>query len=157
MLSYKQQKTTLNSYQATEVSTANRLKLLIMLYEGAVRFTKQAEEAIKSGNYALKGQSISKALAIVDELANTLDHSHAPELAANLERLYTFVHDRLVEANIQNEVQPLHDALNIINVLHSAWAELSKKSHAELAAKNGKQTAEQAKQANSTNYFRISV
>ncbi|HPQ69754.1 MAG TPA: flagellar export chaperone FliS [bacterium] len=157
MLSYNRPNT-LQSYQSTEINTANRLKVLIMLYEGAVRFTKRAIEAINEGKIAVKGEMISKTLAIVGELQSTLDHSHAPELASNLDRLYTFIQDRLKEGNVNNDAAALEDALKIIKVLHSAWVELSKKSNAELAVNGQKPVAkEETKKANASNYFQISV
>ena len=158
MVQYREGNGTLGSYRATEVNTANRLKLLIMLYEGMTRFTKRAEDALKEGNLAVKGESISRALAIVDELNNTLDYSHAPDLAANLSRLYGFIRAKLVDANLRNDVQPLQHAQKIIKILQSAWTDLSKKTAAELAVKTeGKPTTEPVKQQNSSNYFRISV
>ncbi len=157
MVQYRESKRTPGSYHAMEVNTANRLKLLIMLYEGATRFTKRAEDALNEGDLAVKGESISRAMAIIDELNNTLDYKPAPDLARSLSRLYGYIHDCLVEANRNNDAQPLANALRIIEVLRSAWVELSKKSVGDLAVKGDASKTAQVKQQNAENYFRISV
>lgn len=157
MVNNQNMQRTATSYQANEVNTANRLKLLIMLNEGAIRFIKKADEALVKGDLAVKGETISKVLAIVGELKSTLDWSHAPALADQLERLYDFIMDRLYEANVKNDAQALHDALKIVEVLHSSWVELSKKTTAELAVNGQERAAAQVKQQNDSSYFHISV
>ncbi len=159
MLSYQKKQASLATYRDTDVGTANRLKLLIMLYEGAIRFCRQAEQAMHDGNVAIKGEMIGKALAIINELRSTLDHSHAPEVSNNLENLYEFIHERLLKANVNNDLAPLMDAVRIIKVLHSAWVDVSKKPLAELTVTHPEQ-AQIIKKKNVTNensYVRISV
>jgi flagellar protein FliS len=159
VLTYQKKQANLESYRSTEVNTASRLKLLIMLYEGALNFARQAEQAIRDQDMATKGVMIGKVLAIIDELSSTLDHTKAPEIAANLERLYEFAHDRLVKANLRNDVDLLHDAMRVIKTLHSAWVEVSQKPLAELATGQADQ-AEVTKAANTAganSYVRISV
>lgn len=73
-------------YQKTQVTTASREKILLMLYEGAIRFTKQATVAMKAGKIAEKGKYISKATAILSELMATLDFKAGGQLAADLEK-----------------------------------------------------------------------
>ncbi|MCB1154771.1 flagellar export chaperone FliS, partial [bacterium] len=63
------------AYASNDVNTANRLQLLIMLYEGAIRFMSRANEAMKAGNLADKGLYLHKAQAIIDEFKGTLDFS----------------------------------------------------------------------------------
>lgn len=161
MLTYQKKQANLESYRSTEVSTASRLKLLIMLFEGAIRFINQAEEAMRTGEIPTKGVMIGKALAIVNELQSTLDHDQAPEIAANLERLYEFVQERLVRANIENQTQPLIQALRVLKTLHSAWVEVSQKSPAELSAgqpgQPGQSKTNPQNAVNDSSYVRISV
>ena len=159
MVTYQKKRTNLESYRTTEVNTASRLKLLVLLYEGAIRFARQAEQAINKGDMAAKGVMIGKVMAIVDELASTLDHGKAPEIAANLERLYDFTRDRLVKANLKNDTALLREAIGILNTLHSAWVEVSKKPVSELTVEQGDQAqnVKTAQAVNANNYVRISV
>src|SRR4051794_17882357 len=92
-----------SQYQRMQVTTASRGKILLMLYEGAIRFTRQAHAAMKQQKVAEKGKFISKATAILSELMATLDFKVGGQLAVDLENLYVFMIDKLIEANIKND------------------------------------------------------
>ena len=111
-------------YQKTQVVTASREKILLMLYEGAIRFTKQARVAMNEKKIAEKGKSISKATAIVSELMATLDFKIGGQLAQDLENLYIFMIDKLIEANVHNKVECLDDVERLLNTLYSAWKDV---------------------------------
>jgi len=140
------------TYESTEVTTANRLKLLIMLYDAAVRFMKQAKEHLLQNDIANKGLYISKALAIFSEFRGTLDFWPNPELAGNLDRLYSFINERLVTANIKNDTAMLDQALRITNILREGWVALSQQAPADAP---GLDVA--ARQINENSCLRISV
>jgi flagellar secretion chaperone FliS len=114
-------------YSNTDVTTANRLRLLVMLYDGAIRFVDIAKARIETGNVAEKGLYIGKALSIVGEFKNTLDFNVAGDLPKQLERLYVFVEDRLIQANVKNDPSKLDDARRILETLRSGWVELEKR------------------------------
>lgn len=109
------------AYQSVNVQTASPGQILLRLYEGAIRFTKQAKEAIEAGDPAEKGKYISKTMAIIDEFIAALDHDQAPELCANLEQLYLFMIDQLSAANSTMNVEPLDLVLQHLNTLYDAW------------------------------------
>lgn len=111
-------------YQKTQVVTASREKILLMLYEGAIRFTKQARVAMIEKKIADKGKAISKATAILSELMATLDFKVGGQLAQDLENLYIFMIDKLIEANIHNKVECLDDVERLLNTLYSAWKDV---------------------------------
>ncbi len=111
-------------YQKTQVVTASREKILLMLYEGAIRFTKQARVAMLEKKIADKGKAISKATAILSELMATLDFKVGGQLAQDLENLYIFMIDKLIEANIHNKVECLDDVERLLNTLYSAWKDV---------------------------------
>lgn len=111
-------------YQKTQVTTASREKILLMLYEGAIRFTKQARVAMNEKKIADKGKYISKATAILSELMATLDFKVGGQLAHDLENLYIFMIDKLIEANIQNKVEPLDHVERLLHTLYSAWKDV---------------------------------
>ncbi|MBU1233932.1 MAG: flagellar export chaperone FliS, partial [Proteobacteria bacterium] len=81
----------MNQYQNNQIQTASPEKILIMLYDGAIRFTRQAMQAMDAGDKAVQGERISRAMAIVCEFSNTLDHEIGGEIAADLDALYSFM------------------------------------------------------------------
>jgi flagellar protein FliS len=111
-------------YQKTAVTTASREKVLLMLYEGAIRFTRQAHEAMLEKRIADKGKYISKATAILSELMATLDFKAGGDLALDLENLYVFMIDKLIEGNINNNVSCLESVEKLLNTLYVAWKDV---------------------------------
>lgn len=112
------------AYQQTQVTTASKEKILLMLYEGAIKFTKIAQTRMKERNVAEKGKYIGKALAIISELMNTLDHNVGGQLSADLENLYMFMSDKLIEANIHNRTEDLELVEKLLTTLYSAWEDV---------------------------------
>ncbi len=111
-------------YQKTAVITASREKILLLLYEGAIRFIKQATVAMREKRIADKGRYISRATAIISELMATLDFKAGGELAADLENLYIFMIDKLIEGNIENNVECLQHVERLMNTLYEAWKDV---------------------------------
>jgi flagellar protein FliS len=110
-------------YQNTQVTTAGPEKILIMLYEGAIRFSRIALEKLEKKDIAGKGINIGKALAIVAELRSTLNHDVGGEISRSLERLYIYLIDELTQANINNSVTSLVNVIKILNILRDTWVE----------------------------------
>ena len=113
-----------NKYQKTQVTTASKGKVLLMLYEGAIKFVKQAREAMKEKKIAEKGKLISKTTAILSELMATLDYKNGGALAADLENLYIFMIDKLIEANINNDISCLDVVEELLKTLYTAWKDV---------------------------------
>jgi flagellar secretion chaperone FliS len=113
-----------SQYQKTQITTASREKILLMLYEGAIRFTKQAEASLKQNKVAEKGRYISKATAILSELMATLDFKVGGQLAVDLENLYVFMIDKLIEGNINNDMECLATVENLLLTLYEAWKDV---------------------------------
>ncbi|MCC6278625.1 MAG: flagellar export chaperone FliS [Oligoflexia bacterium] len=110
-------------YKQTSVTSASREKLLLMLYEGAIKFIKKAVIACETKDIAGRGYNIGKAYDIIMELNNTLNFEVGGELARNLERLYTFMTDELTKANATGQVQHLHTVLKLIETLNDGWVQ----------------------------------
>ena len=109
------------AYQKTQVTTASPEKVLLMLYEGAIKFIRLAQSRMTEKNIAEKGKYIGKTLAIISELMNTLDHEAGGQLAADLENLYIFMMDKLIDANIHNKVEDLEVVEKLMMTLFEAW------------------------------------
>ena len=108
-------------YKKTSVESASREKLLLLMYEGAIKYIKRAIIAIDNKDIAGRGMNIGRAFDIVMELNNTLNHDVASDIAKNLEQLYMFVTDQLTQANIHGDKKYLEDALKIVTTLHEGW------------------------------------
>lgn len=113
-----------SKYQKAQVTTASKEKILLMLYEGAIRFVKQARTAMQNNQIAQKGTYISKCTAILSELMATLDHKASQDIAQDLERLYVFMIDKLIEGNMKNDESCLVSVENILNTLYIAWKDV---------------------------------
>lgn len=108
-------------YKQTSVQSASKEKILLMLYEGAIKFTKLAIKAAEEKKIADRGYNIGRAYDIIMELNNTLDHKIGGEISKNLEQLYMFIMDQYTKANISGKPEHLRDALKIIENLYGAW------------------------------------
>ncbi len=114
-------------YQNQSVQTASREKLLLMLYEGAIKFVKKAVSAIEAKDIAARGMNIGRAYDIILELNNTLDHRVGGDISKNLEQLYMFMTERLTQANIRGDAKPLEEVLKILEILYQGWVEAIEK------------------------------
>ncbi len=123
----------MNTYSTLEVETgvasASPQRLVIMLYDGALKAIFAAKAAMAQGNTAGKGEAISKAIAIVDEgLSATLDMDGGGEIATNLAALYDYIGSRLLYANLKNEQGSLDESARLLSELRGAWEELEQRS-----------------------------
>jgi flagellar protein FliS len=103
------------------VKTANRGQLLIMLYEAAIKNVKKASDCIDRKDMAGKGTAIVKAHDIINELNNTLDFEVGGQVAKDLERLYFFMTDQLIKANLENAKEPLQQVQKLMETLLEGW------------------------------------
>ena len=111
----------LGRYQDMKVQTASPAQIMIMLYDGAIRFSLQAKKKIEERDYEGKGVFISKTQAIIDELMNSLDFTIAPELCTNLQKLYIYINERLTHANIQLDPEAMGEVIQLLNTLRDGW------------------------------------
>ncbi|MGR8931159.1 MAG: flagellar export chaperone FliS [Gammaproteobacteria bacterium] len=103
-----------------EVEDANPHRLIQMLFEGGLQRIAVAKGAIQRNEIALKGESISKAIAIVGGLRSSLDLTQG-EIANNLDRLYEYMERRLVDANLHNDESILDEVSGLLKDVKSAW------------------------------------
>lgn len=110
-----------NQYKQMSIQTANRGQILLMLYEAAIRHVKKASDCIDQKDLAGKGIALGKAHDIINELLNTLDFEAGGNIARDLERLYTFIIEQLVKANMNNSKPELLNVAKLLENLLSAW------------------------------------
>ena len=111
----------LGRYQDMKVQTASPAQIMIMLYDGAIRFSLQAKKKIEEKDFEGKGVFISKTQAIIDELMNSLDFTIAPDLCTNLQKLYIYINERLTHANIQLDPEAMDEVIQLLNTLRDGW------------------------------------
>ncbi len=113
-----------NKYLETAVQTATPAQLLIMLYDGAIRFCRMAIESIRQNNYEEANRNLTKAQDIILEFAVTLD-KNSP-VADGLLKLYDYFVFRLIEANTKKMVEPVEEVLNYLVDLRQTWIQAAK-------------------------------
>ncbi|MBC7464384.1 MAG: flagellar export chaperone FliS [Bdellovibrio sp.] len=114
-------------YKQVSIMSASREQILLMLYEGAIKFTKLAMKALEEKKIADRGQNILRAYDIILELHATLDHKVGGELSKQLEQLYLFMMDQYTQANIKGEMAPLQANLKVLENLYDGWKQAIEK------------------------------
>jgi flagellar protein FliS len=110
------------AYREASVMTASPEQLVVMLYDGAGRFLRQAEGAMNGGGTWLQAsQKLSRAEAIIDELLATLDMD-AGEIAERLQAIYVFCKTRLIEARLERDPGRVDQVARLLADLRDAWA-----------------------------------
>jgi len=107
-------------YQKTQIETADRGKLLLMLYDGAYRHIRLSREALNNKDLKEANKSLQHTQKIVLELMSSLDMDSG-ELARNLLRLYEYMHYMLVQANIKKDTSYLDQVEDMLLDLREAW------------------------------------
>lgn len=113
-------------YKKTQVDTANQGKLIVMLYDGAIKFLNRAIELMPEKKIEEIHKNIVKVQEIVGELMTSLN-MEAGDISNNLLSIYMYIHKRLTEANIKKEVEPLEEVKKYLVELRDAWEEAAKK------------------------------
>lgn len=108
-------------YRATRVSTASPAELVAMLYQGVLRFTQRAVQALERGDVNEAHAAFVRAQDIVAELTAGLNLEDGGEVAHSLLLLYDYVYRRLVEANVQKSAGPALEVLRIFRELLQTW------------------------------------
>jgi flagellar secretion chaperone FliS len=114
-------------YVETSITTQQRGKLIVMLYDGAIKFLRVARQKLREGDCALKGVYIGKAQDIVAELNGCLNVEAAPQIATDLRALYNFLYRHLNEANIERSEQKIDDCIRILEELRETWREVAER------------------------------
>jgi len=122
------------AYRATQVESRSQLELVVLLYDGLVRFLTEGREAIARRDLHAKRTAIARGLAILGHLQSTVDRDRGGDIAVQLLSLYGYISRRIVDANVKLDVEPLDEALRLIAPLRDAWTEIA-------AARTAKSTA----------------
>ena len=114
-------------YKRKKYETQDQTKLLLMLYEGAIKFCKQAKIAIENDDPIEKNNKLQRAQDVIHELIDSLDTDNGGEVADNLLRLYEYMLRRLIKANIKQDTEIVDEVLDLLNNLYQGWQGAAKK------------------------------
>ncbi len=114
----------LQEYRKQVVNGASPLQLVIMLYDGALRFMDAGRRAMAAGDIETQNTSLQKAQKIVLELASCLDMGQGGEIAENLFALYTYCYNQLVAANIEDKPEYIDQATRVLTDLRESWVQI---------------------------------
>ncbi|RKP47250.1 flagellar export chaperone FliS [Cohnella endophytica] len=113
-----------DKYLETAVQTATPSKLLIMLYDGAIRFCRQGIKCLEDKDYSGASRSLFKAQSIINEFRGSLDSQY--EISQELHRIYEYFNYRLIQGNIKRDAIQVEEVLNHLIQLKEVWIEAAK-------------------------------
>jgi flagellar protein FliS len=114
-----------SKYKQTQITTANQGKLIVMLYDGAIKFLNIAIENMNPRTYDVVNNNIIKAQDIITELLLSLNMEEGGEIAKNLFSLYMYFKRQLLEANIKKDPEIIKHVLKLLKELRDAWDQIS--------------------------------
>ena len=145
-----------NAYKKASVNTLDQNKLIIMLYDGAIKNANFAVEYMKSGEIEKVHDSLIKTKNIVTELLATLNMEHGGEIAKNLKSLYSYMFSLLIEANMEKKSEPVLNVIDLLKELRGAWVQIrEKKKPEEIKGNASDQGMMQNNQANPEKRIKI--
>lgn len=118
----------LNVYRKTATTTASPGELVLMLFDGALRFMAAAELGFQEENFARRNEqvhnNIMRTQAIITELQATLNMEKGGEFSENLYRLYDFMQDQLNQANREKNIDKIKVVVGFVQDIREAWAQM---------------------------------
>lgn len=110
-----------NPYLRTKIMTASREELRLMLYDGLLKFARQARQALEQSRYEDSYNNLLRAQKIVLELSTSLNHDADPQLCDRLTALYNYIYRQLVDASVNRDTTPLDDAIKLAVYERETW------------------------------------
>lgn len=114
-------KTKYTKYKESLFLNTSKEQILLMMYEGAIKFTKLALEAENEKNTSLRSYNIMRAYDIILELQNSLDHKKGGEITKHLDPLYSYILEQYTKANLYGNLESLNNSLEILEKLQKSW------------------------------------
>jgi len=117
-----------DKYKNTQIQTATPGQLILMLYQGAIKFCKISKISIQDKDLLKANKYLIKVQDIITELTISLDIKSGGEIAKNLSSLYEYMNRKLLEANIKKDIEIINEVQSLLEELESAWQEAVKKT-----------------------------
>ena len=110
-----------SAYRENTVVTQSPGRIIVLLYEGAIKFCRKAIDALEAKDYEKKGLYINKAIEIIGELNISLEMEVGGDVAENLRALYNFMIRHLCEASINKDPEKLREVIRVLEDLNEGW------------------------------------
>jgi flagellar secretion chaperone FliS len=114
-----------DAYRQVQVQSRSPLELVVMLYDGALSSLTEASAAAARGDLPTRAKAVSKTLAIIAELQNTLNLEAGGNVAVELDRLYTYTSHRLLDVTTKQDLSALKEVHKLLTVVRDAWHQVS--------------------------------
>ncbi|MGM0607899.1 MAG: flagellar export chaperone FliS [Candidatus Muiribacteriota bacterium] len=124
------------SYRKNQIATASEGQLILMLYDGALRFLSQASSAVEEKDTEKSHNLITKSRKIVLELMFSLDMDKGGEISQNLYNLYFFINKQLIQANLKKDKDIINECYQLLKELRDTWKQVIEKDRKEKIEKN---------------------
>jgi len=125
-----------NAYKKASVNTLDQNKLIIMLYDGAIKNASFAVEHMKSEEIEKVHDCLIKTKNIVTELMATLNMDNGGDIAKNLQSLYSYMFSQLIEANMEKKPEPVIVVIDLLKELRAAWVQINSKKKPSVTKQN---------------------
>jgi len=109
------------AYQKAQVNTVDQRKLIVMLYDGAIRFLTQAVDKLRAGDQFEAHNNLIRGKSIIAELLASLNMEQGGDIAKNLQRLYSYMFNELIDANLKKDRARIDHVLNLLRELRVGW------------------------------------
>src|SRR5262245_61563358 len=113
------------AYRTVDAQSRSPLELVVMLYDGAIRFLGEALDAHERKDQWARATAVSKALAIVGELRNTLNVDEGSDLAVELDRLYDYMMGRILDVTTKRDMSGLEEVRRLLTTVREGWLQVS--------------------------------
>ena len=118
-------------YAETEIQTSSQGDLIVMLYQGCIKFLRLAKKSIEEENIHNTNEYMIRSQDIIMELLTTLNTEQGGEIATNLSALYEYLYRRMIKANMEKDTEIIDEVENIMLELLEAWQEAVKSDRKE--------------------------
>ena len=125
-----------NAYKKASVNTLDQTKLIIMLYDGAIKNASFAVEHMKSGQIEKVHGCLIKTKNIVTALMAPLNMDRGGDIAKNLQSLYSYMFSQLIEANMNKKTEPVVVVIDLLKELRAAWTQINSKKKNDAKRQN---------------------
>ena len=122
----------LDAYTRVDVETASQGKLIVMLFNGAIKRAEEAKRQMEKGKTESVHKNLIRAQEIIAELRGALN-MNTGEIAQNLDRLYEYFQHLLVSANIRKDIRPVDECITMMTAMRDTWQEVFEKLARETA------------------------
>ena len=113
------------AYATTQISTASSVRVVVLLYDGAISSMKLAQEGIVALNFHDKARFLDRSLRVIGELSASLNMEEGGDVAIDLQRLYEYIQFEVTQANLKNEPARLEGPIRCMSEIREAWQELA--------------------------------